>query len=326
MFLTTGPKVQNLQPYYFIYVVQIPTKKFSSEQFISVFSSILLHYYSLKIVILYYLGVFAAWGKSCLKAGSLVLAREKFQRCLDKTGHYESTSDQASLSDFDESHESLNRGRYISRTSNMSSVSDTKPVKNPPILNEIIYILESKTLPVDSDVIKDIEDQQLSNSTLTLNQSFGKSSQAGAAISILSKLKNLKNISNGNYCQSTERYKLKSYSSRPSIDYLFYDECIYYLTKYGTHSSLLDFYVKHGDISRALNYIVDNQLNTDPFIDVYMKCLKDGVINILQENMAKIDSTLEVWKVSTNSNKLHTPMTFDFLIVLFAIFTGHLEP
>ncbi|KAJ8964678.1 hypothetical protein NQ314_004710 [Rhamnusium bicolor] len=240
-------------------------------------------------------GVFAAWGKSCLKAGSLVVAREKFQRCLDKTGHYESMSDQASQSDFDESHESLNRSRYLSKSSNINTLSDTRPVKNPPLLNEIIYILESKTMRINSDIIKEAEDQKLSSSTLSLNHSFGKSSQTDAAICILSKLKNLQNISNGNY-ESAEKDKLKSYSSRPFIDDIFYDECVYYLTKYGTHLSLLEFYVKHGDIDQALNYIIDYQLSNDIFVDVYMRCLKDGIINILQENMSKIDSTLDVWK------------------------------
>lgn len=170
----------------------------------------------------------------------------------------------------------------------MSTVLETKPSKNPPLLNEIVYILERKTTRISPDVAKQVERES------TLKESDTQVHTI-PAICIMNKLRNLKNIANGVYSDSES---LKT-QSRPSMDNIFYDECVYYLSKYGTHLSLLEFYIKHCDISKALNYIVDNQLSTEIFIDIYMRCLKDGVINVFQEQMSIIDSSLNLWKVST---------------------------
>ncbi|XP_023016666.2 zinc finger FYVE-type containing 26 spastizin isoform X1 [Leptinotarsa decemlineata] len=236
-------------------------------------------------------GVFAVWGKSCLKAGSLSLAREKFQRCLDKTGHYESSNDH-SMTD---STDNLTRSRNMSKTSNLSSLSETKPSKNPPLVNEIINILESNTRIIDPDVMKEADKQKLYGSTLTLDKSISAYCSADPAICIMNKLKNLKNISVGNYYQSSDT-EMRDSSVEPPIHRMFYDECVYYLSRYGSHAGLLEFYVKQGDFSEALNYIIDNQLSGDVFIDIYMKCLEDGIIGMLQDQMSMIDSTLDVWK------------------------------
>ncbi|CAG9863410.1 unnamed protein product [Phyllotreta striolata] len=223
-------------------------------------------------------GVFAVWGKSCLRAGNLQMAREKFQRCFEKTSHFDNLSDYSVSFDSIE----LTKSRKLSRSSTFSSISETKPTKNPPLLNEIIHILESNTRAIDPELI-------------VTEESDKPSGQPDSAICILNKLRNLKSISSKNYYQPI-RCDSKSYSSRPPIHEVFYSECVYYLNRYGSHLGLLEFYVKHGDINLALNYIVDNKLGTDVFIEIYMKCLKDGIIGILQENIALIDSTLDVWK------------------------------
>lgn len=223
-------------------------------------------------------------------------AREKFQRCLDKGGHYETVSEQASLQEGLE--DDAWRSRCVSRTSNISTVSDTKPAKNPVLLNEIIQILESKTNTINRKMLEELQSHKiLTASTVSLNQSCILPAQSDAAVSILSKLRNLKHIVDGNYNQDKEKLKRKSYAYKPTIDSIFYDECIYYLFKYGTHLSLLEFYIKHGEMEKSLKYIIENQLNTDIFIDIYMRCLKDGIINVFQEGMSKMDSTLDIWKV-----------------------------
>ncbi|KAJ8962783.1 hypothetical protein NQ318_001182 [Aromia moschata] len=242
-------------------------------------------------------GVFGAWGKNCLKAGSLLAARDKFQRCLDKNSYYENLSDYNSQSDIDETSENPTKPRPTSKTSNVNVLSETKPAKNPSLLNEIIYILESKTMNISSEVLKHRENQKLSTSLLSLSQcSSIISFQPDAAVCVLNKLKNLNKVSAGNYYQLTNNEKTRPCASRPSISDIFYEECIYYLTKYGTHLSLLEFYIRHGNIDSALNYIVDNQLSTEVFIDIYLKCLKEGIVSVLQEHMSDIDSTLDLWK------------------------------
>ncbi|CAH0552131.1 unnamed protein product [Brassicogethes aeneus] len=243
-------------------------------------------------------GIFAAWGKSCLKAGCLSLAREKFQRCLEKSSYYDTLSDSATIcSEHEESSSDthLSRSRYLSRYSTNSNYSDGKPAKNPPLLNEIIQILESKTEKINVEVLDLCQSKNLSASMSSLNQGSVILSQSNdAAICILNKIKNFKEIVGGNYFPNSD--KNRPQTNRPKIDPIFYDECIYYLSKYGTHISLLEFYVRNGDISTALEYINEARLSADIFNEIYVKCLKDGIVNILQEEMTKIDSTLDIWK------------------------------
>jgi zinc finger FYVE domain-containing protein 26 len=108
-------------------------------------------------------------------------------------------------------------------------------------------------------------------------------------------VKNLQQIASGNYSLSRDN-ETKSCASRPTIDPIFYDECVYYLSKYGTHLSLLEFFLRHGDVHEVLVYILENQLSSEIFIEIYTKCLKEGVVNVLQGEMSKIDSSLEIWK------------------------------
>ncbi|XP_057660811.1 zinc finger FYVE domain-containing protein 26 homolog [Diorhabda carinulata] len=219
-------------------------------------------------------GVFAAWGKSCLKAGSLVVAREKFQRCLDKTAHYEYSLQ-------NDNSETQFGFRKFTKTSNNINFSESKKSKDPPLLTEIIQILESNT--------RDIDQKEF-----TINENI-TNHQQDLAVCISNKMRNLKNISSQLYYQPVQIEK-KSHSSRPPLCRLFYDECVYYLTRYGTRLSLLEFYIKHGDIYLALTNIIDNRLGTDTFVEIYMHCLKEGVIGILQEKMSLINSSLDVWK------------------------------
>ncbi|XP_044264148.1 zinc finger FYVE domain-containing protein 26 [Tribolium madens] len=241
-------------------------------------------------------GVFAAWGKSCLKAGSLLLAREKFQRCLDKNSQYETSSNLSRLSELNSSLDSLTfpRSRISSRVSSGSFTSESKPLKDPPLLYEIIQILETKTRTINPKVVEKAQSVKISGSVTSLNQ-LPYTVHIDTALSIVNRVKNLKEIASGNYSLTGSK-KFNCCTSRPTIDPIFYDECIYYLGKYGTHLSLLEFYIRHGEIHTALIYILECHLPSETFIEVYMKCLKDGMVAILQEHMSRIDSSLELWK------------------------------
>lgn len=237
-------------------------------------------------------GVFAAWGKSYLKAGSLQLAREKFQRCFDKTAHYETSTElSGSYSSAHLQH---------SKRSRSFSAAENRPTKNPPLLNEIVHILESNTCVIDARILKDVKNAKpLSSSTWSLNSSVNLPLHNDPAVCILNKLKNLSNIAAGNYCAISDGSdSVKSLNvAKPHLEPIFYEECIYYLSRYGSHMSLLEFYVKHGDIYECLRYMLENHLSSDVFIEIYMLCLRENLVTILQENMSKIDSTLDVWKV-----------------------------
>lgn len=245
---------------------------------------------------MFFSGVFSAWGKSCLKSGSLLLAREKFHRCLDKNSQYDSSSIISRWSDATKSTENLalDRARLSSMASGSNLSADMRPIKDPPLLNEIIHILEHKTRMIDPAVQARARGASLiSGSSLSLNQfSIGSND---VAIDVLNRLKNLKRLASGD-CKLGQSRKTSFPVARPQIDMIFYEECIYYLTKYGSHHSIIDFFLNHGDIKNALEYIIDNRLTSDFFIELYIKCLKDGSINELQRIMSAIDSSLDVWK------------------------------
>lgn len=246
-------------------------------------------------------GVFAAWGKSCLKAGCLCLARDKFQRCFDKILH--SSSDYYLSSESDSgSKDSLKVTRHL----RASSTSDLKPVRTPPLLKEIIQILESNCTPIENSLLKKVKNNKLQNN-LNKNRNQSTQIQTDVAVCILNKLKNLNAIASGNYYSLPDDNINASKPNKPYIEPIFYNECIFYLQKYGSHLSLLEFYVKHGEFHDALLYLIENQLTADIFIEIYMMCLKSGVVNKLQENMSGIDSTLNLWKVSNDKDKMFVP-------------------
>lgn len=229
-------------------------------------------------------GVFSAWGKSCLRAGNLLMARDIFQRCLDRTNFTESISDLSIASD-----DSFRKSTSLSKSSVPTGI-DGKKSKNPTLLKEIINILETN-MKILRPNATEASLKQLASSTFTLNYS-----DTDNAVYILNKMKNLKNVTEGNY-KPEDKTEAQNFSRKPSPN-IFYDECIYYLGKYGTHKNLLEFLVKNGNVYEALKYIIDNQLNTEVFIQVYLKCLKHGLIGILQGYILTIDASFEIWKVS----------------------------
>ncbi|XP_060519103.1 zinc finger FYVE domain-containing protein 26 homolog [Cylas formicarius] len=226
-------------------------------------------------------GVFVAWGKSCMKAGSLLLAREKFGKCLDKA-----VLDGGRESSFSELEKSS--ASEYKRTKKDSITLYDKPLKNPPLLNEIVKILESKTELLNECVLKQCGSKR--------GASF--SSQPETPLFILTKLNNLQNVANGKYSEK-KPHRLQT-SNKPAIDDFLYNECLYYLNRYGSHLSIVEFHIRHGHFEEALNYIVSCKLGPDIFAEIYTRCLKDGVVEILQTNMSKIDSSLELWKEHLN--------------------------
>lgn len=219
--------------------------------------------------------VFAAWGMSCLKSGALTLAREKFHHCLEKSAYYETSTD-------------------LNTSMNVSSISETRPIKTPPLVNEIISILESKSYTVYKNVSKEYGIVDLNTSTLSLNSASGSTTH-DPAVCVINKLQNLMNIIEDKQLEKIET----SYNSKSMI-YLeprFYNECLYYLLKYGSHTSILKFYLRHDEFREALSYILENRLQVDVFVDVYMTCVQDGTIDELHKEIQNIDPNMYIWEV-----------------------------
>lgn len=244
-----------------------------------------------QVIVLLCSGIFAAWGKSCLRAGNLQLARDKFQRCFDKTSHFETSG---------ELDESVSSGRWKlqSRLSTLSGGSEKGPAKDPPLLEEIIKILETNTTPISEEIVVKFESHSRSLSASVSSLTFGSPPSSEMAFCILSKLKNLGALVEG---KDPVLEKEIQKTNIPYIEPLFYEECLYYLQRYGTRISLLRFYIKHQQFENALNHIIDLHVTPEIFTEIYLACLKDGTVDILQEHLLQIDPSFVVWQVKQDA-------------------------
>jgi len=234
-------------------------------------------------------GVWAAWGKACLKVGHLEQAKEKFHHCLDKIVH-EDLDDWVMLSYSKEPIESLKRKLMEtmmlaskkneilnekkqackSDHSKRSEYSKYRPLKDPPLLTEILQILD----------------------TLSIHRSRTQYSspqfKSDTAQEILQTLNSLKAVSQN---QFFVKYLI------PANQTVYYQESLYYLLAYGSYISILQFFLRHKEFDKCLIYILDNDIERDLFLNgVYLYCLKNGHIEKLHDAMRTKDPTLIIWK------------------------------
>jgi zinc finger FYVE domain-containing protein 26 len=136
-------------------------------------------------------GVMAAWGISCLRAGAYETAREKFSHCMQKISTDEENQ---MLLSYIESDSMLN-------LDNLKEVTFAKrSAKSPPLLSEIIQILEATSLPQSPEVMARASAILNSNTSLSSSKSTIKKENIPLhepALNILNTLANLKQIANG---------------------------------------------------------------------------------------------------------------------------------
>ncbi|XP_015120679.1 uncharacterized protein LOC107043630 [Diachasma alloeum] len=203
-------------------------------------------------------GVWAAWGKACLKVGYYERAREKFVHCLEKV----------SQEDFDDwvllPHPSPKTNR-----SELKAIK-SRPSKDPPLVAEILQILEN------------------SNSTEQYSKAQTTHAKNSTAQEIMNTLGNLKAISHGQY--AVPKLTCSSKNIR-------YQESLYYLLMYGSCNSILEFFIRHDDLDKCLTYTLENEVDPEVFFNVaIIGCLKAGKLGKLCETMRSRDATLMTWK------------------------------
>lgn len=83
------------------------------------------------------------------------------------------------------------------------------------------------------------------------------------------------------------------------LDPFFFQECVYYLSNYGSHTANIAFYMKHSNMTEVIRYCYDNLVDKETFTEsVYMDCLKKDKVNELFNAMSEMDSTLDMFAVS----------------------------
>lgn len=234
-------------------------------------------------------GVWAAWGKACLKVGHFDQAKEKFHHCLDKIVH-EDFDDWVLLSYPKELTERNKREMLDTPTSasrrnkvadeeerasdsgysKRNEYSKCRPLKDPPLLTDILQILDNLSVH------------------RSRAQHPSQSTQSDAAQEILQTLNSLKAV-------SQNQFNMKHLVAGNQT--VYYQESLYYLLTYGSYGSILEFFLRHKEFDKCLAYILENDLDRDLFLNgVYLCCLKNGDAEKLHDAMRAKDPSLLVWR------------------------------
>lgn len=180
-----------------------------------------------------------------------------------------------------------------------------RPSKSPPLLIEIINILRMHSYPQKEEVMIRVNKIKDSNTSLSSNTKLGKENLPlhEPALNILHTLNNLKQITRGSYSDILETNM--RFSSNVSDDFLcrniitdsrYFEESMYYLTTYGSHTDILEFLVKHKQIMSSLKYILLQNVEPDIFIQtLFIPYMKNGNVGIIINLMMEIDDTLITW-------------------------------
>lgn len=214
-------------------------------------------------------GVWAAWGKACLRVGYYEGAREKFAHCLEKV-YQEDFDDWVMLSHPGDTSESMESAQDIEKKeTKMNETLKNRPSKDPPLLVDILQILE------------------VSNSTDEYSQQITKQTTVTAQ-EIFNTLNNLKAISHGQYAISKLNCSTRNFR---------YQESLYYLLMYGSFNSILEFFVRYGEFDKCLSYVLENNIESELFFNtVFLGCLKNGKMENLCTAMKSKDISLLTWK------------------------------
>lgn len=227
-------------------------------------------------------GVWATWGKACLKMGYFNQARDKFFHCLDKV-QPENFDDWVILS-YPEESEILSKNgtqKLINETNKNKEIkvdelstkkiefSKNRPLKDPPLLIEILQILDN--LSIYKQYVQHPHQYKFNTSQEMLNN-FGSFKIAN-------------------------QRQLDIKNTSVTVQNICYHESIYYLLTYGSYNSILEFFLKHEKYDKCLIFTLENNLEPDLFFNaIYLYCLRNGSIDKLHEAMMNKDSNLLIWK------------------------------
>ncbi|EDO48452.1 predicted protein [Nematostella vectensis] len=80
------------------------------------------------------------------------------------------------------------------------------------------------------------------------------------------------------------------------LDSRRFDECLYYLSAYGSSSAVVSFYVRHGHVKLACRYILDKKCSAEVFVEsLLMRLVSRGSLSVLKSQLELTDPTLHSW-------------------------------
>ncbi|XP_077301131.1 zinc finger FYVE-type containing 26 spastizin [Arctopsyche grandis] len=259
-------------------------------------------------------GVLAAWGKSCLRAGCFDQARQKFALCFKAglTSYMPNIIVDAPKAATSPSEKQI---KWQSRKSDMNTSAtqfDLYKSKNiPSLLDEIVSLLELTSYTMNDQILKEAETikNQVGNMS-PLSPTAKKIKMSEPAINVMHALSRVSKIKEGDFSDfvTNSQFKWKlpiamkkaekvdKYEFKRSMEPFFYNECLFYLMNYGSPNATINFYLKYGKLSEALQYCHDSNVDKDIFIEhIFLKYIKGNDIDILLKVMHDIDNTWKIW-------------------------------
>ncbi|XP_038114436.1 zinc finger FYVE domain-containing protein 26 homolog [Culex quinquefasciatus] len=249
-------------------------------------------------------GVMAAWGNTCLRAGCYETAREKLSHCLQRMS---TDSDNSTILNCIESPETK-------LASYRTAIPLKRPSRSPPLLLEIISILESTAQAQPPEVIARASKIKSSNTSLASSGRIKNNAPLHEpALNVLNTLANLKHIAKGNFTDFLpERRALRTRDLKQplpanSTDYLhgldcimstwFFEESMFYLLSYGAHQDIVAFLVKHRQLLPAMKYVLMQHVDPEVFLQtILLPYIRRGKLETIIEVMGSMDETLLIWK------------------------------
>lgn len=252
-----------------------------------------------------------------------ISAREKFAYCLSKTGTDDDLFKIFTIVSYESNFD-------VNKLEDLPKIK--RPLKSPPLLTEIVHILEVTCHPTQPNVM--LRANQIIDSNTSLSSSKSKRRDIPChepALNILHTISNLRQITQGSYGSTAEDLNTSSSAIQPLVatssvscststqsltnrqnaklstgtldvkrltpSSRFYDECLYYLTAYGNHNDIVAFLVKHDQILTALKYCIYQTVDSDIFIHtLFVPQLRRGRASSTIAYMIELDESLFVWK------------------------------
>lgn len=174
-----------------------------------------------------------------------------------------------------------------------------RPIRSPPLLEEILKIIESTLISTPQpETLARASIIRSSNSSLNSIRSKRKETVVlhEPAVNIMNTLSNLKQVARGNYTE-LKSLNSKIYSKKKTVSRAF-EETIHYILTYGSHGDIINFFIqKNDDLPSALKYFILQNVDNDIFIQhIFFKYLKSGRVPELIEQLFEIDDRLLIWK------------------------------
>lgn len=182
-----------------------------------------------------------------------------------------------------------------------------RPHNGPPLLQEILKLIES--LPFNKPQPETLQRASVIRTSNTSLASLLRRKEPYVkrihepALNVLNTLANLKRVSKGHYNGNNSSVASNQHHD-PLINrkQLFrktqgFEECLYYLLTYGSHTDIIQFLMHHDDLIATLKYFLLQKLDADLFINhIYMELLKRGKVSMLIKHLLEFDNRLMIWR------------------------------